>query len=275
MIIWNINPHYSLRDCLRITNKERKLLMKISKVLLSVSLIGALCLTGLSGTALAWHPKGVITKKVQNITANTALSEADTAAQAVAAKPGDTLKYVIEIRNDGAPDAKGYNDMAKTVMTDALPTGVQLASNPAQRQITENIGLIKPGQKVVKEYLVKVNTSKDSTITNTACFTGDSTANDNPQKGCNPAVIKVTVPPAPEKPQVPVTPTTPTPPETPKPKPTVATPAPVAKEMPVELPQTGPTEGILGVLAIGAVSYALYRYLQSRRELAAAWKANA
>ncbi len=225
--------------------------MKISTVLLSAAVIGAITITTLASTAYAWHPKGVITKKVQNVTTSSALSEADSAAQAVAAKPGDTVKYVIEVRNDGAADSKGYNDMAKTVMTDTLPSGVELISNPAQRQITENLGLLKPGQKVVKEYLVKVTASKNGAIQNTACFTGDSTANDSPQKGCNPAVITVTVPPKTEPPVV----TTPTP----------KTPAPT---MPVELPRTGATENIiLSTLGLGIVSYAAYRFAESKRAL--------
>lgn len=230
--------------------------MKVSKVLLSAAVAGTVVVAGLSTTAFAWHPKGVISKKVQNITTAGALSEADTAAQAVAAKPGDTLKYVIEVRNDGQPDSKGYNDMAKTIMTDTLPAGVELASNPSQRQITENLGLLKPGQKVVKEYVVKVTASKNGAIQNTACFTGDSTANDNPQQGCNPAVVTVTVPQKPEEPKVPTTPTTPTTPKTP--------------DMPVELPKTGAAENILlSTLGLGAVYYAVSRYLTSRRELRA------
>ncbi len=228
--------------------------MKISKVLLSAAIIGTVAVAGLSTTAFAWHPKGVISKKVQNITTGSALVEADTVGTAVAAKPGDTLKYVIEVRNDGTPDEKGYNDMAKTVMTDTLPSGIELASNPAQRQITENLGLIKPGQKVSKEYLVKVTASKSGSIQNTACFTGDSTANDNPQKGCNPAVVTVTVPKTPE------TPVTPTTPETPTPTP----------EMPAELPHTGLGENILATtLALGIAWYAGHRYLASKRELKA------
>jgi uncharacterized repeat protein (TIGR01451 family)/LPXTG-motif cell wall-anchored protein len=229
-------------------------LMKISTVLLSAGIIGAISIAALTTTAYAWHPKGVITKKVQNVTTSSALSEADTENQAVAAKPGDTLKYVIEVRNDGAADSKGYNDMAKTVMTDTLPSGIELVSNPSQRQITENLGLIKPGQKVTKEYLVKVTASKNGSIQNTACFTGDSTANDNPQKGCNPAVVKVTVPPKPEEPKTPVTPVTPETPKTP--------------EMPAELPQTGAADSIiLSTLGLGLMSYAAYRFIESRQKL--------
>lgn len=225
--------------------------MKISKVLLSAGIIGAISIAALTTTAYAWHPKGVITKKVQNVTTGSALSEADTENQAVAAKPGDTLKYVIEVRNDGKPDSKGYNDMAKTVMTDTLPAGVELVSNPSQRQVTENLGLLKPGQKAVKEYLVKVTASKAGAIQNTACFTGDSTANDAPQKGCNPAIVKVTVPPKPEEPKPPVVT-----PETPK-----------TPDMPAELPQTGAADGIVATLGLGLVSFATYHFVESRRKL--------
>jgi uncharacterized repeat protein (TIGR01451 family) len=228
--------------------------MKVSKLILSAALAATVAIAGVSTTAMAWHPKGIITKSVQNITAGSALSEADSAATAVAAKPGDTLQYVIVVKNDGASDSKGYNDMAKTVMTDTLPAGIELVGNPAQRQITENLGLIKPGQSIKKAYTVKVTASTEGQITNTACFTGDSTANDNPQKGCNPAVITVTVP---QTPVTPITPETPVVPQT-----------PITPEMPVELPHTGIAENVfLSALAIGGSVYAAHRYIASRRDL--------
>lgn len=229
----------------------------MNKLILGVA-VSAVAASTFAYSAFAWHPVGVITKKVQNITSESTLSEADAVSTAVAAKPGDTLKYVIEIRNDGKADDKGYNDMAKTVMTDTLPAGIELVSNPTQRTITENIGLIKPGQKVTKTYLVKVTANKNGAITNTACFTGDSTVNDSPQKGCNPAVITVTVP----KVETPTTPETPATPETPE---TPAEEVPVT-EMPAELPQTGTgTNIILMTLGLGALSYATYRFILSRR----------
>lgn len=238
--------------------------MKINKLLLGTGIAVAAAST-ISLAAFAWHPKGVITKKVQNVTTGSALSEADSANSAVAAKPGDTLKYVIEIRNDAAPADKNYNDMAKTVMTDTLPAGIELVSSPDQRTITENIGTLKPGQKVTKEYLVKVTAKTNGSITNTACFTGDSPVNDNPQKGCNPAVVTVTVPevpPAtPEEPEVPEVPVTPETPETPE------APAP-APEMPAELPKTGSGANIaLITILLGVTVYAAYRFIQSKREL--------
>jgi len=229
--------------------------MKSSKTLLGAALAATVIVAGVSTNAFAWHPKGVISKSVQNITAGSALSEADTVATAVAAKPGDTLKYVITVKNDGAADSKGYNDMANTVMTDTLPTGIELVNDPAKRQITENLGLIKPGQSIKKEYVVRVTVSKNGAIENTACFTGNSTANDNPQKGCNPAIVTVTVP------ETPVTPTTPETPVTPQ--------IPVAPEVPAELPHTGIAENaFLGALTLGAGWYAIHRYINSKRELA-------
>jgi uncharacterized repeat protein (TIGR01451 family) len=227
--------------------------MKVSKLVLVASIASVIGIANLTSTAFAWHPKGIITKKVQNVTTGGALSEADTAEAAVVAKPGDTLKYVIEVSNIGAADSKGYNDMAKTVMTDTLPAGIELVSNPAERQLSENLGTIKPGKSVVKEYLVKVTSKTAGTIENTACFTGDSTANDNPQHGCNPAVVTVTIP------TVPVT-TTPETPETPE--------TPVT-EMPAELPRTGMAENIVfGSIALGLLVYVSYIYVTSRRSLA-------
>jgi uncharacterized repeat protein (TIGR01451 family) len=226
--------------------------MKVSKVLLSAGLIGIVGLASLASTAYAWHPKGIITKKVQNVTTGSVLSEADTVGAAVAAHPGDTLKYVIEVSNTGAADDKSYNDMAKTVMTDTLPAGIELVSNPAQRQISEDLGTIKPGKSVVKEYLVKVTANTAGSIENTACFTGNSTANDNPQQGCNPAVVTVTVP------EVPVT----TVPETPA-KPTVT------PQTPAELPHTGIAENVLlSAFVLGLLAYVTYIYVASRHNLA-------
>lgn len=227
--------------------------MKVSKLVLVASIAGVIGIASLTSTVFAWHPKGIITKKVQNVTTGGALSEADSAETAVVAKPGDTLKYVIEVSNIGSPDSKGYNDMAKTVMTDTLPAGIELVGSPAERKISESLGTIKPGKSVVKEYLVKVTSKTAGAIENTACFTGDSTVNDSPQHGCNPALVTVTIP------TVPVT-TTPETPETPE--------TPVT-EMPAELPRTGMAENIVfGSIALGLLVYVTYVYVTSRRSLA-------
>ena len=236
--------------------------MKKAKLVTSALFASVMAVTTVATPALAWHPEGAIVKYVTNQTAGSAKSDANTAATAVAAKPGDVLKYTIEVRNDGKADSNGYNDMAKTVMTDTLPAGVELVSNPASRTITENIGTIKPGQKVVKEYLVKVTATKDGLIDNKACFTGDSTINDAPQKGCDTAKVTVTVPPKEEKP--PVTPPvveeeTPVTPETPAEE----TPA----EVPAELPNTGVAAWLGGMVGMGATGVAAHQYLRARRNL--------
>jgi uncharacterized repeat protein (TIGR01451 family) len=197
--------------------------------------------------AFAWHPKGQIVKSVQNVTAGGVLNDANTASVAVAAKPGDTLKYVIVISNTGDVDSTGNNDMAKTVMTDTLPAGVELTSNAAQRTITENIGTIKPGKSVTKEYTVKVTATKDSVIENKACFTGNSTANDNPQSGCDVADVKVTVPTVVVTPPAPVTPTAPAP----------VTPVAAVTPAPTVLPNTGPASIFMIGAAATVMGYAL------------------
>lgn len=201
--------------------------------------------------ALAWQPEGKIVKKVQNVTAKGELSDANNASSAVAAKPGDILNYVITVSNAQTKD-DGMNDMTNTVLKDTLPEGVELVSNPSAREITENLGTLKPKQSVTKEYQVKVTAAKDVTITNKACFTGNTAVNDNPQQGCDNAVVKVTVPPKEEpKPETPVTTT----PETPK----TETPA-------EELPQTGPASTILMVLVAVAAGYLVRMKYLARQE---------
>jgi uncharacterized repeat protein (TIGR01451 family) len=192
---------------------------------------GVVLAASIAAPVFAWHPKGEIKKFVTNQTQSGQMSDANDEKSAVAAKSGDTLKYTIVVSNTGAADSKGYNDMAKTKLTDTLPTGIELVSNPAQRTITEDLGLIKPGQKVTKEYLVKVVSAKDSdVITNKACFTGNSTANDNPQSGCDNAVVKVDVPKTPETPELP-------------------------KETPTVLPNTGIGNIVLPAGVVSAVAY--------------------
>jgi uncharacterized repeat protein (TIGR01451 family) len=229
--------------------------MKVLRIAVAALAVAALVLS-VAIPALAWHPEGKIKKEVMNQTASSVLSDANTNGSAVAAKPGDVLKYVITVSNVGQPHEKGWNDMAKTVMTDTLPAGVELVSNPAQRQITENLGLIKPGASVKKEYLVRVTSQTDGAfVKNDACFTGDSTANDRPQKGCDPAVIKVSVPPKTPEPPV-VTPPTPEPP----------------KATPQVLPSTGPEALLGGALSVASLGYGANAFLRSRRNLLTAHK---
>jgi uncharacterized repeat protein (TIGR01451 family) len=188
--------------------------MKKAQLLATASLTSLMIIGAMAAPAYAWHPKGVIVKTVQNQTAGTAASDANDIATAVSAAPGDTLVYSITVSNTGAAAANGDDDMAHTTMTDTLPAGIELASNPASRTISENLGTIKPGKNVTKTYAVRVTSTTDGdVITNKACFTGNSLVNDNPQAGCDVAIIKVHVPPV-KPPQTP--PSTPLPPELPK-----------------------------------------------------------
>lgn len=213
----------------------------------AVSGVIAVGLVGIvAAPALAWHPEGKIVKKVQNVTSKSELSDANNANGAVAAKPGDILNYVITVSNAQTND-DGKNDMVNTVLKDTLPEGVELVSNASAREITENLGTLKPKQSVTKEYQVKVTATKDTVITNKACFTGNTAVNDNPQSGCDTAVIKVTVPKEEEKPPVTTPPTTTTT-ETPK--------APEAPAATAEaLPQTGPASTIALALVAVAAGY--------------------
>jgi uncharacterized repeat protein (TIGR01451 family) len=234
--------------------------MKVVRIAALAVTTGAIIL-GIASPLAAWHPEGVIKKEVANQTAGTALSDANNASTAVAAKPGDVLKYVITVSNIGKKADNGYNDMVKTVMTDTLPAGVELVSAPAQRQISENLGRIKPGESVKKEYLVKVTSTKNgAVIENNACFTGDSEVNDAPQKDCDTANVKVNVPPVVTEP--PVTPPVVTPPQV----------QGVQTEAPAVLPSTGPEAIIGGVVSIGAMAYGISALRASRRNLAAAHK---
>lgn len=226
--------------------------MKITKALAVASTTGVLLAGLATSPAFAWHPQGAIVKYVQNQTQKGAISDANDAAHAVSANPGDTLLYTIVVSNNGAADSRGYNDMASTVMTDTLPAGVALVSNPSQTKISESLGTIKPGQSVTKTYAVKVTSNQDgSLIQNQACFTGNSTANDNPQKGCDVADVKVNVPKQP-----PVTPTTPAAPAAPAPE----APAPAAT-----LPNTGAGNFVLPAVLVSIAGYAAYLLRLKRR----------
>ena len=169
--------------------------MKKVMLFAASSVIGVAVAAAAASPAFAWHPQGKIAKTVQDVTANSPASSAKDGSGALTVAPGDTLLYTIVVSNTASPAANNDNDMAFTVMTDNLPDGIALASNPSQRQITENIGTIVPGKSVTKQYEVKVTDTKDGDIiTNEACFTADSIVKDNPQSGCDKVIVKVQVP---------------------------------------------------------------------------------
>jgi uncharacterized repeat protein (TIGR01451 family) len=212
--------------------------MNTTKILAGATITGV-ALTGLmTGTALAWHPEGKIIKYVQNVSQNGQMADANDAASAVAAKPGDTLKYTIVVSNVAKPASNNWNDMTDTVMTDTLPAGVVMADGSSSK-IVADLGRIKPGEKITKEYLVKVVSQTDgAVIANEACFTGDTEVKDNPQDGCDKAVIKVNVPPV----------TPPPTPEQPKEQPKVQPAATV-------LPSTGPSDLLVPASIAGGLGY--------------------
>jgi hypothetical protein len=141
--------------------------------------------------------------------------------------------------------------MTNTVLTDTLPGGVELVSNPSERVISENLGTIASKGSVTKQYQVKVTETTDgSVLTNKACFTGGSNLGKKyNQSGCDVAIVKVHVP------------TTPTPAPTPKPT-TSPTPTPTP---PAVLPNTGAGNIIVPAVVLSVLGYAGYLLHLKRR----------
>ncbi len=230
------------------------------KKVAAASVTGIVMAGAMVSPAFACNPKGTITKSVQNQTAGGQMNDANDEQSAVSAKPGDLLKYTIVISNTGEANNKGDNDMAGTKLTDTLPDGVELVINPTMRTVTEDLGTIKPGQKITKEYVVKVTSDTDGTVLNNkACYTGDSIKNDKPQQGCDTAVVKVSNPKKEETPPA----TTPT--ETPK----TDTPAPTQPEVlgttTSDLPNTGAGNALVPAGAVTIVGYAANMLRLKRR----------
>lgn len=243
--------------------------MKSGTTLAAVGVTSAAMVLSLASPAFAWEPQGKIVKEVQNVTQSSQLADANTAEQAVAAKPGDTLKYVITVRNDGKADSRGWNDMYYTKVVDQLPEGLELTDGQAGK----DLGVIKAKDSKSYSFTVKVTAQQDnSVICNTAKFTGDSEIRDRSQSGEDKACVKVSVPPAPEEPEVPVTPEEPVTPEVPETPVTPEEPeapkpeTPVGKgETPKEIPSTGPGAALSAILGAGSLAGATSAYLRSRR----------
>lgn len=221
----------------------------MKKLLIGSIISGVASATLISSPALAWHPVGYIQKTVQDQTTNSAVVDANDAKTSLSVNTGDTLVYTITVGNKGSYDKRGWNDMASVVITDKLPDGVELVSDPTQRTVTFTIpGTITTGASVTKSFTVKVTSTKDGSIVdNKACFTGNSTVNDNAQSGCENAVVKVTVP------VKPVTPVTPEPPVV-KTVTTVKT-----------LPNTGAGSVIAIALGVSVLGYLSSLFVKSRR----------
>lgn len=219
--------------------------------------------TSFATTAFAWHPEGKITKEVQNVTLNGAYADANDAATAVTARPGDVLRYRMTVVNPAPAADRQYNDLTKIKVTDTLPAGVALASGSKDKdfgatvvvpQATKNGGT----KSVSYEFTVKVaSTVADKTvICNTATFNGNSVNNDAPRSGSDKACVKVTVPETPKS-QTPKTP------ETPK----VETPTGGQGEvLPAAIPATGAGSAVLGLGGLTAATYAAALFFQNRRK---------
>jgi len=243
--------------------------MKKLNTLLSAGATGIVLATLAAAPVFACHPEGSIIKKVQDVTTSSAIADANTNATALNVKQGDVLTYTITVANaETMEGSNGEADMTNTVLTDTLPSGVQLVSDPSETQITENLGTIKASGSVTKQYQVKVTATQNGAyLTNKACYTSTSNlgASYN-QSGCDTAVVKVSVPatptPTPTPTPAPTTPTTPTAPVTQAAAP--VTPA----ATPVSLPNTGAGNVILPVVATTILGYAGY-LAYARRRLAA------
>ncbi len=205
--------------------------MKHLKLGLASGVAGVMLAVGVTAPAFAWHPEIKITKYVTNVTEGGQKEDANDASKAVKVKPGDIIVYTIVVENPAKPAKNEYNDLHFTKMTDNLPEGVELVDNPAKRQIVEDLGVLKPGDKVTKEYKLRVTSKKNGdVIRNEACVSGNSKVKDAPRKDCDPAVIKVKAPSKPVPPK-----------EEPK--------------EPEVLPTTGPAGAIMGAGAVTILGY--------------------
>ncbi|HSX00737.1 MAG TPA: LPXTG cell wall anchor domain-containing protein, partial [Candidatus Saccharimonas sp.] len=180
-------------------------------------------------------------KDVMNQTAQGAFADADTTGSAVVARPGATLVYRIVVADLATGD---QDQMINTKVTDTLPAGLQLVS-----QDSFNLGTVAQGKSKTVTITAKVTANTNTTITNQACFTGDSADYKLPQKGCEVAVVKVVVPdPTP----------TPTPSVTP-------TPTPAILSATTKLPDTGATGTISTIAGLLAMAVAAVVYLKTRQ----------
>ena len=214
--------------------------------------------------AFAWHPQGTITKYVQNVTTGSAYADANYAATAIVAKPGDILQYKMVVVNPAPAADKQYNDLAFINVTDTLPAGVTLTVGSKDKDfgsavvVPQSTSASKMGKGVKSvEYVfsVKVNTdvADKAVICNTAKFTGNSIVKDAPRSGSDKACVKVTVP------EVVVTPT-------PTPQPSVVPQVlATSTELPAVIPATG-SEMLLGLgTSLTALTYMVTARLQRRK----------
>jgi uncharacterized repeat protein (TIGR01451 family) len=204
--------------------------------------------------AYACTPVGAINKSVEDITTGSALVDPTSDSTALSVNSGDTLEYVITVNDNGTPESNGNDDMIDTVMTDVLPSGVELVSNPSQTTVTDNIGRIEAGKSVTESFEVKVtSTDNGAYILNRATYTGYSVNHNDEQSGCDTAIVQVNVP-------------VPTPTPTP-PAPVTPTPTPPAAPAPQALPNTGPGNVLIPAAIVSVLGYVGYMFRAKRQAL--------
>jgi uncharacterized repeat protein (TIGR01451 family) len=241
--------------------------MKSVKVLTSSSLLGLGLAVMVAAPVFACHPVGVINKSVEDVTTNSVLSDANTNATALTVNSGDTLKYVVKISDTGTVESNGDDDMLTTMLSDTLPSGVALVSDPSETTISANLGTVKADQTITETYEVTVTSKQDGAyLTNKACFTGKSVNNADNQSGCDVAVVKVHVPVVPIPTPAPTPTPTPTP-VSPTPTPTPTATTTVTTQAPTTLPNTGPGN-VIGIAAVVAVAGTALSYVRRARHMA-------
>jgi uncharacterized repeat protein (TIGR01451 family) len=223
---------------------NRKVEYMFKSKVLFIGVVAAMVMAG-SQVASAWNPAGVVSKKVQNVTQSSAISEADNVETAVQVKTGDVIRYTITVTNAAGAAFENHNDLAFIKVTDQIPAGLELISSPSVRTIAYDVKDLKPGESDIRTFDLKVTSSTHlQVITNEACFSGDSAVKDKPQSGCNKAVIKVVVP------QTSSTSTT-------KPVPVV--------QAATTMPKTGVGNVFIAGFTAGLVGYAASLVLQKRK----------
>ena len=117
--------------------------MKKVTLFANASIASIAAATIIAAPVFACKPVGSIVKSVQDQTTNSATVSSNKASNALSVNAGDTLVYTITVKNSGAAESNGDDDMLNVQLSDALPTGVQLVSNPTETKISESLGTIK------------------------------------------------------------------------------------------------------------------------------------
>jgi len=213
--------------------------MKKVSMLATASVTGVVLAGIIASPVLACYPQGKIVKTVQDNTTNSAVEDANTTSTALSVNQGDTLTYTVTVSNQETQEGDQHQaDMTNVMLTDTLPAGVQLVSDPSETTITENLGTIAANGKITRQYQVKVTAAQNGAVlTNEACYTsGSNLGKSYDQQGCDVAIVIVNVP---------VQPTSPSSPSAPAP------------QAPTTMPDTGST-ALSASLFVGSAAVLAY-----------------